>query len=79
VSTRDLTLAQFLAALARNGFKHTPGPLPYFTDLRHAHAVHFGAILTRDGRTLRRATIKHLLASRARVLADPKLYGWERP
>ena len=59
---RDMTRAQFKAALARNGFESVMGM--WFTDTTGQTSTAFGAIITRQGVVRRRETLAHIIAKR---------------
>jgi len=59
----DMSLAQFTAALKRNGFKY--GHLFWFYDTSgQTSGVSYAGIFTRKGKLLRRATLAHLIRQR---------------
>lgn len=63
---RDLTFKQFLTALERNNFAR---PVLFWVQDKENPRHSYGMIITAKGKILKRATIAHLLASRA---ADAK-------
>jgi hypothetical protein len=65
---RDMTRAEFKAALARRGFR---GPIiAWFEDTTGATpGVSYSGVYTRKGKLLRRTTIAHLIRSRDAEIA----------
>ena len=64
MAQRDMTPAEFRAALRRNGF--APAPLGGYRDTTgQVPTVNFGHVFNPNtGKTLRRSTIAHLIRSR---------------
>lgn len=65
MNTRDMSKAEFLKALERNGFRNTVLGL-WFEDTTGT-TVTYGGIVTSKGKLLRRETIAHLIRSRDRI------------
>lgn len=68
--SRDMTRAEFNAALSRRGFS---GPVFWwFTDTTGvAPHVSFGGVYNNNGKLCRRATLAHLIKSRDRHALQP--------
>ena len=61
MTTRDMTRAQFLEALDRNGFRK---PVLIWVTSKDDPSVSYSMVFTGKGKLLRRLTIANLIASR---------------
>lgn len=61
MATRDMTKAQFYAALDRNGFNR---PTLWWVSSKDDDSISYGMIFDRTGKLMRRATLAHVIYSR---------------
>jgi hypothetical protein len=64
--TREMSRAQFAAALARNGFKRQAG---LWAESRDLPGHHFGLLFDRKGKLLRRLSVAYLIKRRDEELS----------
>lgn len=73
--TRDMSRAEFVAALKRNGFASDFGA--WFKDTSgQAPGYSIGGVFTHRGVLLRRTTIAYLIERRKAIVAEIARRGW---